>query len=239
MSGSSYIKVTVGNDNSGGMSHSDDQPTPIIKPPELNMPQPQLIQVAKLQYHEFTVKIFTDGLSGKINNSPRFFYEPIVVLDPKSVTIQSQDLSKEDVVSFSIQMWNIEIYHKVLELLRLKKLEVDGNDVSVVPYEDIQLVGKPGSIHPSIKIMEDVISYHRQNEKLEFFLLCDSSVTAQNLADNLRKSPSFLVRKWQLALECRGLALNPSLTDGKASPINRPFFKLFVSTLPTVQGKYS
>ncbi len=215
--------------NSGG-ENVDDQS--IAKLPD---PKQQLVQVAKLKYQEFSVKIFTDGSTSK-KNPPRFFFEPIVMLDPKSITIQSQDLSKEDVVSFTIEMWNGEIHSKVLDLLRVKKLiEVDENDVSVMPYEDVQLVGKPGSIHQSIQIMEDVIPYDRQNKRLEFFLLCDSPSTAQNLADNLRKCPSFLVRKWQLALECRGLALNPLVADDKPSSIVRPVFKLVVST-PSITG---
>jgi len=211
----------------------DQSSPPITNPPDYSRQQ-QLVQIAQLSYGEFSVKIFTEGTSTNINNSPRFFFEPIVVLDSTSITIQSQDLFKEDVVSFTIQMWSPDIRSKVLELLRLDNPEIKEKDVSVMPYEDVQLVSKPGSIHQSVQIMEDIISYHRQNERLEFFLLCDSPSTAQNLADNLCKCPAFLVRKWQLALECRGLLLNSSVTDGKASSINRPIFKLIVSTYPTV-----
>ena len=78
--------------------------------------------------------------------------------------------------------------------------------------------------------MEEAIPYHRLNEKIDFYLLCDSPTTAKSLADNLRNYPGFVVRKWQLALECRGLALNHSVTGDKALPINRPIYKHIVST---------
>ncbi len=204
------------------------------QPLSTNLTHPkQVVEVAKLNYKEFTIKIFSDENGNRSNNSRRFFFEPIVVLDPTSVITQSQELFKEDVVRFTIQMWSSEIRSKVLDRLRLKKFEVDEDDLSVMPYEDVQLVGKPGSIHQSIKIMEEATPYHRLNEKLDFFLLCDSPSTAKVLAENLRRYPDFVVRKWQLALECRGLALDPPNNDDKVV-IKRPLFKLLVSTFPTV-----
>jgi len=102
-----------------------------------------------------------------------------------------------------------------------------------MPYKEVQLVGKPGGFHPSVKIMEEAKSYHRLNEKLDFFLLCDSPSTGRVLAENLSLHPEFVLRKWQLAIECRGLDIS-SIT----SPVDRPLFKLFVSTFPTAgQGK--
>ncbi len=194
--------------------------------------QEQVVEVGKLTYREFTIKIYTDAASDKKKIPPRFFFEPIVVLDPNSIIIQSQEFFQQYVVRFSIQMWNAEIRSQVLELVRHDQPELKEMDVSIMPYEDVQLVGKPGSIHHSIKFMEEATSYHRLNEKLDFFLVCDSSSTAKVLADNLRRYPEFVVRKWQLALECRGLSLNSSVTDGKASPMKRPIFKIDVSTFP-------
>ena len=169
----------------------------------MNSTQP-LIQVGEMSYEGTSIKIFTDRASERSKNShPRFFFEPIVILDPKSITTQSQELFKEDVVHFTIQMWTPEIRTKVLDRLRLKNFEVDEDDVTVMPFDEVQLVNKPESIHSSIKIMEEAIPYHRLNEQLEFFMLCDSPARAKALAENLRLYPAFVVRKWQLALECR------------------------------------
>ena len=215
-----------------------DEPKPTVNVPAdlTGMNGPQLVsEVAELSYQGFTIKIFSEVTSGKINNSPLFFFEPIVVLDLKSVVIQSQELFEEDVVRFTIQMWTLEIRSKVLELLRIASPEIQEKDVRVMPYEDVQLVCNPGSIHHSIKIMEEAIPYNRMNEKLDFFLLCDSPSTAKRLSENLRHYPEFVVRKWQLALECRGLVLNPvGKTDDKSSIMDRPSSKFVVSILPTV-----
>lgn len=189
----------------------------------------QIVKVGELSYQEITIKIYADGAIEKNNNSsPRFFFEPIVLLDPKSITIQSQELFKEDVVRFTIQMWTPKIRSKVLELLRLDNAELREKDVSVMPYEDVQLVGKLENIQQSIKIMEDSTPYHRLNESLDFFFLCDSPSTAKILADNLRSYPNFVLRKWHLALECRGMTLDSPITN-----YERPLFKLVVSTFPT------
>ena len=194
---------------------------------EMNSSQ-QLVQVGEVSHQGASIKIFTDRAGERHKNShPRFFFEPIVILDPNSITIQSQELFKEDVVHFSIQMWTPEIRSKVLNRLRLKNLEVDEDDVTVIPFDEVQLVNKPGSIHPSLKIMEEAIPYRRLNEQLEFFMLCDSPARAQTLADNLRLYPAFVVRKWQLALECRGLDFKSSNTEDKRSS-----FKFMVSTYP-------
>ena len=153
-----------------------------------------------------------------------------MVLDPKSITIQqSQKLFKEDVVRFTIQMWATEIRSKVLELLRLDNAELREKDVSVLPCEDVQLVGKLENIHQSIKIMEDSIPYHRLNEKLDFFFLCDSPSTAKILADKLRSYPEFVVRKWHQASAVDWLLIHQLIRNNE-----RPLFKLVVSTFSTV-----
>jgi len=218
-------------DSAAAVNRKEERPVPVknerdhsTDSTERISPQ-KLVEVGVLSHGEFTIKIFTD--SEKSKTCPRFFFEPMVVLDPNTVIIQSQRLFKEDVVRFSIQMWNQEIRSKVLELLRLDHPETKEKDVRVMPYEEVQLVYKPESIHQSIEIMEEAIPYQRMNGKLDFFLLCDSPSTAETLADNLRHYPEFVVRKWQLNLECRGLALDSSMTDNKSSS-----FKFVVSTLP-------
>ncbi len=198
----------------------ENQAPPIIPNPTdlTRMEYPQrLVEVGELNYQGFTIKIFKNGTFDK------FFFEPIVVLDQKSAVIQSQKLFKEDVVRFSILIWTQEIRTKVLERLRLKNIQVDEDDVRVMPFDSVQLIAKLGSIHQSVKVMGEAISYKRLNEKLDFFFLCDSPSTAEDLADNLLDSPDYLVRKWQLSLECRGLALNPSVSEDKTSTNDRPY----------------
>lgn len=212
-----------------------DQPPPLMVNCPTDLPSrvsgpPLIVEVGELSYREFTIKIFTEDKSLKNNVSPRFFFEPIVVMDSSSVVvIQPQELFQENVVRFTIQMWNPEIRLKVLELLRLDDPDVKEKDVRVMPYESVRLVGK--RIHESIQIMEEATSYRRLNEKLNFFLLCDSPSTAKVLAENLRSYPEFVTRKWQLELECSGLAFSPSMTDNK-----RSLFNFIVSTF-SVDGK--
>jgi len=86
-------------------------------------------------------------------------------------------------------MWNADLRSKVVELLRLDNPEIQENDVNIMPYEDARLVGNPNGIHSSIKIVEEATPYHRLNEKLTFFLFCDTPTTAKGLAENLRSFP--------------------------------------------------
>jgi len=126
-------------------------------------------------------------------------------------------------------MWNADLRGKVLEALRRDYPEITEKDVSVMPYEDIRLVGQRGSIHKSIKIMEEAFPYNRLNEKLDFFLLCDSPSTAKSLAENLRHYPEIIVRKWRLALECSEPALNTFMNDyNKTHQMKRPLSRLLL-----------
>ncbi len=146
----------------------NDQPPPIIKchATDLNgtkNPQ-QVVEVAELIYQDFIIKIYTDGAKKDNSSRTRFFFEPIVVLDPKSVIIinQSQELFQEKhFVRFTIQMWTQEIRAKIMELLHPDHPEIKEKDVRVMPYENVRLVVKPGSIHKSVKIMEEATPYRR------------------------------------------------------------------------------
>jgi len=217
------------NGSPGGVHHEEERQIPTNNKEGL---QP-VVEVAEMSYQEYSIKIYSVGAQN--NKFLQFFFEPIVVLDPKSVIILSQELFQEKkVIQFTILMWTADIRTKVVELLRRDNPEIKEKDVRVMPYENVRLVGKPESIHPSVTIMEEATSYRRQNEKLNFFVLCDSPTTSEILAENLRSCPEFVVRKWQLEIECRGMALNSSVTDDTPSAMMRPLCKFIVSTVPVV-----
>ena len=188
--------------------------------------------------------IFTDRESSpspiEIVNKLRrrhFYFEPIAVLDPESVSIESPEaMLNPDFVRFKIQMWNQGLRLAVLYRLRtLPDLDlIQENDVHVLPFERVQLVCKPGSITQSIRLVDKPKSYLRLNETLDFFFERDSLSTAYILAENLRSIPLFLLEKWELALECRGLTL---LNDEKrrASLQKSPIFKFYLPAEPAIQ----
>ncbi len=195
----------------------------------------RLIEVAQVNYKDIFIKIFTDSL----NFYHHFFFEPIVQLDRKNIVIESYDLFQQDVLRFTVQMWNEELLSRVLE--RLKSLpELAGkkiceDDIYVLPFEDVNLVYKPGSIPESIQLFDRSVSYFDMEmpKFLHFYLLSNSSEAALALADEFRRNPEFSLKKWQLKLVGRGLAL------GKAASSDRPVFSFNVSSVaPTqFQGK--
>ncbi len=106
----------------------------------------QIVQIGKVRYHNFLIGIFTDSTE---KNPHRFFFEPIVLLDLKSISSQTNQLFKQDVVHFTLKMWNTELRSKVLERVQsmptFKELQIDEEDICVMPYEEVQLVLKPVS----------------------------------------------------------------------------------------------
>jgi len=128
-------------------------------------------------------------------------------------------------------MWNEEIRSKVLERLRslknLKNVEIEEEDICVMPFEEVLLVAKSGSLPNSISLTDKPRSYLRSNEKLDFSLLCDSSSSAQALAHDLRLNTETTLNEWQLELECRGLFIN---SGAAPAGLKRPTFLFNIST---------
>jgi len=190
-----------------------------------------IVPIGKLSYHNVIIGLFTDSSD---RNPRRFFFEPVVLLDTKSISCQTHQLFKQEVVRFSVKMWNSELRSKVRDRIQslptFKHLEIQDDDIFVLPYEEVQLVLKPGSsMDQSIQLMDQpMTSFHRRsNESLDFYFICDTQLTATILADNLREYPDFVLQKWKLALECRGLVL------GNEASSKSPVVTINVSTQPT------
>jgi len=203
-----------------------------------------LVEIAKVNFCDLCIGIFTEresspspiGIVNKLRRH-RFYFQSIAVLDPESVSIESAEaMLNPDFVRFKIQMWTQHLRDAVLDRLRtlpgLNLLQED--DVYVLPFEEVQLVCKPGSITQSIKLMDKPKSYLRLNETLDLFFECDSLSTAYILAEKLRSIPLFLFEKWELALECRGLILQNAEMRG-ALLQKSPIYKFNLSAESTIQ----
>jgi len=168
-----------------------------------------------MSYQDFFVGIYSPNLA-ETNSLRPFFFEPIFLLDTTSISSGSHGLLKQDYVKFAIQMWNPELRSKVLNRLTslpcLKDIaEFQEDDVYVMPYEEVKLIFKSTAnktIH-SIRLMDEPTAYTRLSQNLEFYLLCESSSFANDLAEDFRKNPEFTLRNLKLAIECRGL-IGPS-----------------------------
>jgi len=187
-----------------------------------------LYEVTKMKYQDLLIKIFSDS---SLENNPRhFFFEPLVLLDPKSIVDKSPKSLKQAFIQFTIQMWNEELRIKVLERLRsLKSLQdvlIEEDGVCVLPFEEVLLVCKSGAIPESTRLTNEPTSYLRSKEKLDFYLLCDEPSLVNALAEDFRQNPEFTVSSWQLKLECRGLSSNSTLIK------KPPTFSFNVSILP-------
>ena len=203
---------------------------------------PVISQIAKVSYRDFFVGIYSPNLA-ETNSLRHFFFEPIFLLDTTSITSGTHGLLKPDYVKFAIQMWNPELRSKVLERVRslpdpFGSVGIQEDDIYVMPYEEVQLVFKADSFLPSIKLMDQPTTYLRSRENLDFYLLCDTPSTSNVLAEDFSRNPSFTLNTWQLALECRGLALgNGTESEGMASLNERPTFTFYV-TVPTDDGPH-
>ncbi len=225
-------------DQSNMSSESDEpamdltnQPTvAIVKLSSTN----RICEIAKLSYGDFVIGIFTDNQ----RDPRRFFFEPIVLLDPSTVSMESDNFLKQHLVRFKIKMWTKELRSKVFDRLRslqpnLSTSGIQLDDISVIPYENIKLVVQPGgTVHSSVRLVEKESSYKRLCESIPFYFSCDSLESATILADYLRANPEFILERCQLALECDGLVLTSQTVSPEKSSSDRPRATFNVSTLP-------
>lgn len=201
--------------------------------------EPTLVEVAKVSYRDFFVGIYTDITSPR-SGGRRFYHDPIVLLDSSSIVPDSNELLKKDLVRFKVKMWDAELRTKVLErLCSLPSMEdevIHQDDIYVLPFEEVQLTVEPGSLISSIQLKSKPIRYGRLRESLSFQLECASSAVAVELADNFKMNPELFLEQWELALECRGLALGTGTktVNGSSSKrvMERPTWLFNVSTLP-------
>lgn len=193
-----------------------------------------LIELAKIRYRDFLITIFAESTCVEKDASRRYYFEPIALLDPQSVVCQSHGLLHQDYVHFTIQMWNSQLHSKVLKYLQTNFSGVREENVSIMPYEKIQLsFTETGPVH-SFEVMTKPTSYERQNESLDFYFLCDSLSTATTLARDFRLHPNFSLKSFPLQLQCRGLVLRNSTK--LLELMDRPSFTFNVSTFPA--GSY-
>ena len=230
-------------DESTSSSESDEPVKALTNEPTTAIVKPsssdRIYEVARVSYRDFSFGIFTDSQEEPL----RFFFEPIVLLDPTTVSIKLDHISKQNnLVRFKIKMWTEDLRSKVLDRLRSlpdlpnsSKIQLD--DISVMPYEDLKLVKESEYIinNKSVRLAQKSTSYERLNDSVPFYFRCDSMDSARFLADNLRQQPDFLLEKCKLGLECQGLGL-PS----GSNPPDRRRATFEVSTLPlkTIEGKY-
>lgn len=164
-----------------------------------------LVEVrSMMRYRNFCIRIF------KETESDGYFFEPIVVLDPKTVASQVNKTTGQAYVRFTIQMWTEGVRAKVVEFL--KRLEtssgsetgVEDYNVQVMPYERVRLVMRNSTALAAMGTWFDLPEhstwYHQLNQSVDFYLLCDLKETADLVADDLRTDPAYSVQ--HLGLEC-------------------------------------
>jgi len=225
-------------DSSSGTCELSQEEDSLLEAPTNLTVKERLVEITSVSYRDFSIKIFIDSLDPR----QRFFFEPIVLLDRKHIAIETYDLFQQDVIRFTVQMWTQELHLKVLERLKsipeFRDEKIDEDDIHVLPFDEVHLVYKPGSIPESVQLYNQPICYVRRHKYLHFYLLTNSASAALALSEDFHQNPEFVLKKWQLNLVGRGLAIGKAAKV--ASPDIRPIFSFNVTTntLPQFQGNF-
>ena len=181
-------------------------------------PVPVLIPFGAMSYGHFRISIFKAG-------TDLFFYEPIVVLDPKSIKTKQVSLltgGPRLEVSFKIEMWNSNLEYEINKYLQREVEPFKRFRLQVMPYEQVRLLktsGDRGKIAFELPCIPK--SYMQLHHSLEFKVWCDSTLEKSFLDDLGHQLAN------HLALELRKPAAQPTNSEERGSAIGGGYWKLF------------
>jgi len=185
-----------------------------------------IVEVAKLSYRGSVIRIFADA---GVRNPRRFFYEPLVQLNPKSIFVHHHSVLQSDVVSFTIEMWNPELRRQVLgrvkSLSSFSNITIGEQDMNVLPFVWIEM-GQIVGNGINIGLRGKSISYRLQSESLEFYMLSNSTIFANVLAENFRQNPGFFLDYSQMTFIGSSLDLGDQfgIKESKYTyPVSTPY----------------
>jgi len=124
---------------------------------------------------------------------------------------------------------------RLLSLESFANINIQLNDITTMPYEEIRLIVKPGSVLKSSKQIDESIPYYIQlRDSLGFILQFEYPKVSEELVKDFKKNPEIVTKKWMLALECKGLALGSGCKplEMMTTSKTRPTWIFPVSTLP-------
>ena len=168
------------------------------EPPEDGYPGPGLIAIFPMPYRHFRVNIYK-----QLGEPSRYFYEPIVLLDPKSVQSHLNKSTNQAYVRFKIRMWDSELEEQVIHWLKRLPGCQDVQDfcVQAMPYEEIRLVRTGDNVTAAAyRLPKQPTPYHQLAQHLHFQLFCETKETADDVAESFRADPEISLQN--LALEC-------------------------------------
>ena len=178
----------------------------------------ELILITTMPFRNARVQIYKQ--QGEPN---RYFYEPILLLDPTKVQCQMNKAINKTYIRFPVEMWNQEVERQVAAFL--KKLpgcsDVEDFLVQVMPYDELRLatsgdLNPSGSYHPST----NGTPYRQLHQKLNFHLFCETKEAADSLLESFRQDPDLYLEG--LTLNCISIKdesqrKRPLLSDGRST----------------------
>ena len=142
---------------------------------------PTLVQVLSMPYRDLRVCIFKKTSE----DVDLFYYEPIVSLDPKSITIKRAS-SHRFQVSFDVELWNSFLESQITVYLQ-KNGRFEPNrkfNLQVMPYEEIHLVELGSeSEKEQLELPSRPKSFLKLNKSLRFGVFCSSKETAEMVSN--------------------------------------------------------
>ena len=179
-------------------------------------PGPNLVEIYPMRYHHFHVKIYK-----QLSTPPRFYYEPILLLDPLKTVSKFDKATEQHYVRFTIQMWDQKVEEQVVNWIKRLPGSQDVEDfcVQTMPFEKVRLVFRDiPSTSKSYRLPEQWRTYQHLPQNIQFHLLCETKEAANTVVESFRADPEFSMQN--LALQCI-FSADPSIQPSANSSHHR------------------
>lgn len=153
----------------------------------------------------------------------KFFYEPIVFVNPTSVRrVLSRRESAQKQVRLVVQIWDEAVESSVVVWLK-KHCGEEAKKITaqVIPYDEVRLVHKQREEERIFRLPFHPTTYHQLKDSVAFYLQCDSKEEADQLVDDIKADPESWMDQ-NLELECSGSKFRKDsglTTDGCPTPL--------------------
>ena len=162
---------------------------------------PCLVEFFCMRYRNFRIKVFKQR--SEMSSTVKYFYNPILLLDPHQIQTQVNKATGQAYVRFTVKMWDEDVEDQVVKWLKRLPGSRDVEDycVQTMPFEEIRLIAKKGVVPSNVyRLSEHWKAYDHLPQTFQFQLHCESKEAVENLAESFRADPVYLMQ--DLALEC-------------------------------------
>ncbi|KAI9554810.1 hypothetical protein GHT06_020087 [Daphnia sinensis] len=190
--------------------------------------------IGYVPYLDYSIAVY-ESLDSSVKTEAKkikYFYTPVVLLDPRSAKYQYHQLIEKHTVIFDVTLWDDDIQQRVVSYLNEEmKLNADKSQINVIPFEKLILTT---DVHSNAFTCPKEWKFIQMHKVVSFRLLFETEDEAIKTVELFKTSPEQLNSVFNIKFSLSNKTLNSkeivisieSVVNGKMfSKLNQKFSK--------------